>query len=243
MNAKDFYDATADRYDGELFAAMPYTVETRFGYLFSLLDADTPVAGWRILEIGAGTGAYSGKLADLRPARLVVTDVSGEMLQIAERKVEGHGESIEFRSCECEALPFADKSFDLVVGFACFHHFRDTAAAFSEISRVLDDSGHLLVMEPNPLHPGNFLLGLFRKIERGMMHSWPEMWRKAGERAGLRLEGFRRGSFFPGWPAGCIGIYRFFEKVLTRLPVVRNFAIFGFYHFVKAASDQHTKPE
>ena len=44
----------------------------------------------------------------------MLTDISEGMLRDARRAI-GDGDEFSFRECFCEALPFADESFDLVL--------------------------------------------------------------------------------------------------------------------------------
>src|SRR6185295_6157089 len=64
------------------------------------------------------------------------------------------------------ALPFADRSFDLVGAFDIVEHVEDDAAVFRELGRVLRDGGTLLLSVP--LHPSfwtgfDALVGHFRR--------------------------------------------------------------------------------
>src|ERR1700758_366905 len=68
------------------------------------------VAGYaplRVLETGAGTGIVTRRLHDLLPAttRLVATDLTPPMLEIARRKFRPD-EPVEFQQADAMALPF-----------------------------------------------------------------------------------------------------------------------------------------
>ena len=51
--------------------------------------------------------------------------------------------TVETAACDAEALPFADESFDLVLGHAVLHHLPDLDAALREFHRVLRPGGTL----------------------------------------------------------------------------------------------------
>ena len=50
----------------------------------------------------------------LKTCSIMLTDISEGMLRDARRAI-GDGDEFSFRECFCEALPFADESFDLVL--------------------------------------------------------------------------------------------------------------------------------
>jgi len=183
----------------------------------------------RVLELGAGTGIYSRHLLQLGAPLQVASDISSIMLAQARQRLTD--ENIHYIQCRAECLPFADHSFSLVAAFACLHHVENTDVAFREVARVMMKDGILLLMEPNPMHPMNALLGLIRPMERGMLSSWPSRWRAEAQRARLQLITQRYGSFFPGWPCWLEHCYVLTEPLLARVPVLNRMAIFVYYYF------------
>ena len=99
----------------------------------------------RALEIGAGTGYFTLNL--IRAGVIgsaVCTDISPGMLAALRANAARLGLDVETEACEAQALPFADESFDLVLGHAVLHHLPDLPAAFGEFARVLRPGGTLL---------------------------------------------------------------------------------------------------
>lgn len=100
----------------------------------------------RVLELGAGTGFFS---LNLKVAGLVeevhVSDLSPGMVEAAKQNAERLGLSIGGDVADAEALPFADDSFDLVVGHAVIHHVPDVEAALREVLRVLRPGGRFVI--------------------------------------------------------------------------------------------------
>jgi ubiquinone/menaquinone biosynthesis C-methylase UbiE len=99
----------------------------------------------RSLEIGSGTGYFT---LNLMRAGLVdnatCTDISPGMLATLSANAERLGLDVETVATDAEELPFADESFDLVLGHAILHHIPDLAKAFEEFARVLAPGGTVL---------------------------------------------------------------------------------------------------
>ena len=95
------------------------------------------------LEIGSGTGYFSLNLVQLGLiGKLTATDISPGMLAQLAATAEALGlDSVTTVVTEAETLPFADESFDLVLGHAVLHHIPDLDRAFAEFKRVLRPGG------------------------------------------------------------------------------------------------------
>jgi ubiquinone/menaquinone biosynthesis C-methylase UbiE len=103
-----------------------------------LLDAASVMEGARVLDIATGPGYVAGRAA-ARGAGVVGADVAEAMVVLARQLQPG----VEFRQADAHALPFADGSFDAVVGnFAILHLGRPEQAA-AEFVRVLAPGGRL----------------------------------------------------------------------------------------------------
>jgi ubiquinone/menaquinone biosynthesis C-methylase UbiE len=97
------------------------------------------------LDIASGTGEPGLTIARLAPrGRVVLTDLSAEMLDVAARRAEAQGISnIETQVCSADDLPFADATFDSVSVRFGFMFFPDMAKASAEFARVLKPGGRL----------------------------------------------------------------------------------------------------
>jgi SAM-dependent methyltransferase len=95
----------------------------------------------RVLEIAAGTGVVTRRLASILPKQvsIVATDLSQPMLNQAE--AIGSERPVEWRQANAMQLPFADQTFDAVVCQFGVMFFPDKAKAFSETLRVLKPGG------------------------------------------------------------------------------------------------------
>ena len=102
----------------------------------------------RTLEIGVGTGLnlplYRGRRA---VASLAAIDPDGASLRRAQARRNGNPHIITLYQSRAEALPFADESFDAVVGTLTFCTIGDPALALSEARRVLKTGGAFRLVE------------------------------------------------------------------------------------------------
>ena len=97
----------------------------------------------RVLEIGIGTGL---NLKHYRAAESIAAiDPDGASLQRAHAKRDQH--IVSLHQARAEALPFADESFDAVVGTLTFCSIGDPARALSEARRVLKPGGTFRLVE------------------------------------------------------------------------------------------------
>lgn len=117
------YDAAAGGW-----ASGPGPVYTR---LAEALIAATPVplAGRRVLDLGAGTGAAGRAALAAGAGQVVAADLATGMLRVA-------GAGLHPVAGDARALPFRAGSFDLVAAAFCLNHLPDPAAALAEVRRV-----------------------------------------------------------------------------------------------------------
>jgi SAM-dependent methyltransferase len=99
----------------------------------------------RHLDIAAGTGEPGLTVARLaRRGRVVLTDLSPEMLAIATRRASEQGiTNCETRVCSADDLPFDDATFDSISVRFGYMFFPDVAGATAEFARVLKPGGRL----------------------------------------------------------------------------------------------------
>ena len=98
----------------------------------------------RVLEIAAGTGVVTRRLAASLPGEcaIVATDLNQPMLDQARQK--GTAREVEWRQADAMKLPFGDGEFDAVVCQFGVMFFPDKAHAFSEARRVLKTGGQFI---------------------------------------------------------------------------------------------------
>ena len=112
------------------------------------LSLSGQVIGLDLLEVGCGQGKFLLHLAKLG-ARVVGTDFSSKAIEIAKNKELAQESFARFLVADAQSLPFADKSFDLVVSCECLEHVPKPAKALAEMYRVLKPNGKLVLTTEN----------------------------------------------------------------------------------------------
>lgn len=105
--------------------------------------------GKRVLDAGCGAGYGSAELARAAE-RVVGVDRAPDAIEFA--RAHYAAANLTFEEASCEALPYAQGSFELVVAFEVIEHLVDWRGFLREARRVLVPSGQLVVSTPNKLY-------------------------------------------------------------------------------------------
>ena len=123
-----------------------------------------------VLELATGTGLIAKHIVNAA-ALVEATDASAEM--IAEAKRDNHSAKLHFSVQDMFHLPYADKSFDVVIVSNALHIVPRSEKALAEIKRVLKDDGVLIA--PTFTHAGNSFRGkvkaFFMRLAGFPLHS------------------------------------------------------------------------
>jgi ubiquinone/menaquinone biosynthesis C-methylase UbiE len=172
-----YHDAAADEYDAKWgidfgdIGAQQVLGKVRKG-----LGARARGPFGDALEIGAGTGYFTLNLMRAGVVeRATCLDISPGMLARLERNAArlGVADRVDTVATDAEHLPFADASFDLVLGHAVLHHLPDLDQAFGEFRRVLRPGG-LLFFAGEPSRLGDRIAAY---PKRGALRAAP-LWRR-----------------------------------------------------------------
>ncbi len=101
-----------------------------------------------ILDVGGGMGRLSLALAESDKYNVVLTDISIDMLGLAEEKA-ARLKNLIFVNADAHRLPFASDRFDLIVGLDLFCHLEKPKRALKEFHRILKDKGLLILDSTN----------------------------------------------------------------------------------------------
>lgn len=86
----------------------------------SFLLSQLPVKGNTVLEIGCGTGEFSGLLAQ-RFEQVIALDLSPKMIEVAQHNSRQFS-NIDFRVADILQWQFPKEKFDAIASIATFHH-------------------------------------------------------------------------------------------------------------------------
>ena len=126
-----------------------------YGQMYELLR---PVVRRKtVLELATGTGLIAKHIVNAA-AHIEATDASAEM--IAEARRDNDSSKLRFSVQNMFCLPYADKSFDVVIVSNALHIVPQPEKALAEIWRVLKNDGVLVA--PTFTHAGNTLRGRIR---------------------------------------------------------------------------------
>lgn len=115
--------------------------------------------GDRVLEVGAGAGHLTKRLAE-RGVDITGIDVNPKAAEVA-----GTDRVIEMSA---DALAFADGEFDAIVSFHAIEHIPPLDRAASEMARVLKPGGRALLV-----YPAEPIQGLFAVPTSVILHGTP----------------------------------------------------------------------
>jgi SAM-dependent methyltransferase len=190
-----YHDVAADSYDskwgidfGEIGQAQV------LGKLRKLLGPELDRGYDRSLEIGAGTGYFSLNMLQTGVvSEATCTDISPGMVATLARNARRLGLEVKTARADAESLPFADESFDLVLGHAVLHHLPNLRRAFAEFHRVLRPGGQI-VFAGEPSRLGDRIAAVPKRGAHALAPAWRRLLRArpAGARAGGSSE--RNGS-------------------------------------------------
>lgn len=160
---KNFWDKNAGRYD-RFMRKDQAAYEEMYALIWPVVKAKT------VLELATGTGLIAKSIVNAA-AHIEATDASVEM--IAEAKRDNQSAKLHFSVQDMFRLPYADKSFDVVIVSNALHIVPQPEKALAEIHRVLKDDGVLIA--PTFSHAGNSFSGkvraFFMKLAGFPLHS------------------------------------------------------------------------
>ena len=173
-----YHDVAAETYDSKWGIDFgPVGQQQVLGKLRKLLGRELDDGYDRSLEIGAGTGYFSLNLLQAGVvAEATCTDISPGMVNTLRENAERLGLTVRAARADAEALPFADGSFDLVLGHAVLHHLPNLRRAFAEFHRVLRPGGRI-VFAGEPSRVGDRIAAVPKRGAWRLSPAWRRLMR------------------------------------------------------------------
>ena len=100
--------------------------------------------GMNVLDMGCGTGTILYRLSEKHNFNGYGIDVEEKMLEQAKKKCP----DMDIRCCSCDATPFEDGQFDVIIACMAYHHFPDKDSFSKETARLLKKGGLLYIADP-----------------------------------------------------------------------------------------------
>lgn len=140
QRSQEFFDRHAHQWDNLARTLLPVPE-----YRSRLLEL-VPVGG-SVVEIGVGTGGLLVQLST-RATRVIGVDHSPAMLEEARRRLSDGGiNGVELRLGEMTHLPLPDAAVNCALLNMVLHHAADPLAVLTEIRRVLNSGGILVIAD------------------------------------------------------------------------------------------------
>lgn len=119
-------------------------------------DSSSP----RLLDLGCGTGDSFRRIIESGNWSITGVDISEEMVKSAQENYP----QIDISLANATKLPFKENQFSTVVALGIIEYIPASDKAITEITRVLDKRGHLIISIPNK----HSLFRKLRKLESAM---------------------------------------------------------------------------
>ncbi len=163
--------------------------------LYDHVLGDTDLHGADVLEVGCGRGGGSSFIARYREPRATTgLDLSRSSIALCRRHRRAPG--LGFVQGDALAMPFADRSFDVVVNVESSHCYGSMDDFLAEVHRVLRPGGSFLFAD---LRPAAGMAALRRRLGEGPLELLESRDITANVRAALELDDDRRRALMEAW--------------------------------------------
>lgn len=182
------------------------------------------VRGWKIIEIGAGTGRTSIELAR-RGAYVTILDISEKSLELARKFAENADpetrKRLSYVLADGLAPSLEPESFDLLFHQGLLEHFRDPFPLLRANHRLLKPAGLIVVDVPQTFNAYTLMKHLQMSVGRWFA-GWERQFTPASLSRLLRSVGFEPVFTYGDWARPGM-LYRalriVFKKIGLKLPM------------------------
>jgi SAM-dependent methyltransferase len=167
--------------------ANPFETQRRLDLIFDDLLGGVNLRGKEFLDGGSGGGHFSAAACE-RGAKVTSLDVGPNVLEQVRRRCDSarvEGSILD--------LPFADRSFDIVLSTEVIEHTPDPERGVRELCRVVRPGGILVLTSPNRLWQPVVRLATRTGLRHHAGHEnflWAHRGRQVVESAGLVVDRF-----------------------------------------------------
>lgn len=145
-DVRQVFDSVAKRYDlmNDLLSLGLHRAWKR-----AAVAATELKSGDKVLDIASGTCDLAIRFGHVVGAQGEVwaTDINRAMLSEGLRRLHATGTQAHVAQCDCEALPFADNTFDAAVVSFGLRNMTHKDQALKEMTRVVKSGGRVVVLE------------------------------------------------------------------------------------------------
>ncbi|MBK9095856.1 MAG: class I SAM-dependent methyltransferase [Anaerolineae bacterium] len=212
------YDRAADR-------GVPSLV-WRFGQdrRLDMIRQWAGLEGAVVLVDGCGIGAYVQKMQAVA-AQVIGLDIEWERIHEGVQQARQAPKHGLLHVGACEALPYRDRTFDVVLSHEVLEHVQDDRLAAAEMIRVLKPGGRAVIFAPNRLYPfethGHYWRGRYHFGNTPLINYLPDPLRNrlAPHVRAYTATGLRR--LFDGLPVRTVHhsqIFPGYDKLSARRP-------------------------
>lgn len=167
------------------------------GRLAREVAAEGPVAGKRVIEIGAGSGRDTIALAK-DGAVAFVLDYSPASLRIVQAQARAQGVTVHLVQADALRSPFRDDAFDVVFHQGLLEHFRDPAPLLVENRRITRPGGVTIVDVPQTFHLYTVMKQILIAFD-AWFAGWETQFTPAGLERRLAAAGFELRRTYGEW--------------------------------------------
>ncbi len=112
-----------------------------------VLDYLGDITDKKIMDIGAGSGYFSIKLAD-KGADVIAADVNDEFQNALKKRIKDNNlKNIELRKIPYDSPNLTDNEVDMVLIVNTYHHIENRSDYFSKVKKGIKENGELVIVD------------------------------------------------------------------------------------------------
>lgn len=147
-----------------------------------------PDSPFRILELGCGNGAlWTENLKKLpKHVQITLSDISEGMIRDVRRSIGTEDERFSFSAFDCQEIPSADSSYDLIIANHVLFYCSDIPKVCKEVRRVLKPEGTFLCSAYGSAHMKE-ITELVQEFDNRIVLSGEKLYERFGLLNGYQL--------------------------------------------------------